>query len=169
MSNPGLDVAQRQSVFHHQCPFPILLLPLHGYYSFVRLDGWIDGIIGLLNETLTIIVNGQFCFHNYYASRDHRRSVAERNVRRAMHAENVIGILYMSLGLIWGCYLLTTYTNHIIDNESAFTLMNNRLYLAILMTMVFVIRLCFLKPDVSELQFLKGILRYPWRFIWPSR
>jgi hypothetical protein len=168
MSNPALHVAQRQSVFHRRYLFAILLLPLHGYYNFVRLDGWLDGIIGFLKETITIIVIGQFYFNNYHASRDHERSIAERNVRRAMHAANVIGILYMSLDLIWGCYLLTTYTNHITSNEDAFTLMNNRLYLAIFMAMAFVIRLCFLGPGVCELQFFKCILRYPWRFIWPS-
>lgn len=168
MSNPVQDVAQRQSFIHRQYIIPILLSTLHGYYNFVRLDDWLDGIIGLLKETLTIIVVSQFCFNHFYASCDHKRSIAERNVHRAMHSANVIGILYRTLGLIWGCYLLTTYTNDVPDNETAFTLMNNRLYFAGLMTMAFIIRLCFLKPGISELNYAKCILRYPWRFIRPS-
>lgn len=168
MSIPVQDVAQRQSVIHRQYLFLILLLPVHGYYNFVRPDGWLGGIIGLLKETLMIIVVGQFFFNNYDASRDHKRSIAERNVRRATHAANVTGVLYISMGLIWGCYLLTAYTNNIPNDENVFALMNNRLYLAGLMTMVFVIRLCSLKPGISELNFSKCILRYPWRFIWPS-
>ncbi|UKZ72349.1 uncharacterized protein TrAtP1_013293 [Trichoderma atroviride] len=112
MSNPVQDVTQRQSFIHRQYIIPILLLILHGYYNFVRLDGWLDGTIGLLKETLTIFVVSQFCFNNFYASRDHKRSIAERNVHRAMHAANVIGILYRALGLIWGCYQLT-YTDNI--------------------------------------------------------
>lgn len=168
MCNSVPDVAQHQNGIHRQYLFPILLLPLHAYYNFVRLDGWLNGIIGLLKETITIIVVGQFCFNNYYASHDNKRSIAERNVRRATHAANTTGIIYISVGLIWGCYLLATYNDNISNNENAFALMNNRLYIAGLMATAFLIQLCSLKPGISELNFCKSILRYPWRFLWPS-
>lgn len=164
-----LDAAQRQSAIHHQYLILLLLLPLHGYYNFIRLYGWLDGTIGLLKETLTIVVVGQFCFNNYYASRDQKKSIAERNVRRVMHAANVIGTLYIAFGLIWGGYLLTTNARNTTNNENAFILMNDRLYPVALMIMGFVIRLFSLKPGISEFNFLKLNLRYPWRFIWPSK
>lgn len=162
------DTTQRQIAIHYQYLILLLLLPLHGYYNFIRLYGWLDGTIGLLKETLTIVVVGQFCFNNYYASRDQRSSIAERNVRRAIHTANIIGTIYVAFGLIWGCYLLTTNAKNTTNNENAFILMSNRLYLVVLMTMGFVIRLFSLKPGISELNFLKLNLRYPWRFIWPS-
>lgn len=169
MGNPVPDVTQQQNVIYRQYFFPILLLLLHGYYNFVRLDGWLCGTIGLLKETVTVIIVGLFCFSNYSASRDNKRHIAECNVRRASHAANITGILFIAFGLIWGCYILTTHDNDISDNENAFNIMNNRLYLTALMTIAFFIQLYSSNPGTGELEFFKYILRYPWRFIWPAR
>lgn len=170
MDNQAPNVPQQQHIICRQYLFPILLLLLHGYYNFVRHDGWLNGAIGLLKETTTVVVIGQFCFSNYYASRDNKRYISERNVRQATHAANITGIVFVVFGLIWGCYLLTTtHGNDINDNQNAFNIMNNRVYLVALMAIAFSIQLYFLKPGISELQFFKYVLRYPWRFISPAR
>ncbi|EFY85125.1 hypothetical protein J3459_015888 [Metarhizium acridum] len=169
MGNPVPDPAPQQNVIHGHHLFLILLLLLHGYYNFVRTEEWLNGALGLVKEAVTITVVVQFCFGNYHASRDSRRHAAERNVRRAAHAANVTGTVFIAVGLIWGCYVLTTHEDDVNDNENAFNLMNNRLYLVALMTMAFFIRLCLSKPGVDELEFFKYVLRYPWRFIWPAR
>ncbi|KAH8121299.1 hypothetical protein LI328DRAFT_137693 [Trichoderma asperelloides] len=158
--------AIQQNVIYRQYFLLILLTLLHGYYNFIRLDGWLRGTIGFLKETVTVIVVGQFYFGNYYASCDKKRHIAERNVRQATHAANTTGIVFIALGLVWGCYILTTNND---DNENAFNIMNNRLYLIVLMTMAFFIQLCYLKPGINELEFFVYILKYPWRFIWPAQ
>jgi hypothetical protein len=125
--------------------------------------------MGLVKETVTIIMVVQFCYSNYYASRDNKRHVAERNVRRATHAASITGNVFIAFGLVRGCYVMTTHDIDTSDNENAFNVMNNRIYLVALMMMAFFIQLCFLKPGIDELEYLKYILRYPWRFIWPAR
>ena len=169
MGSPVLDVVQRQHVTYRQYFFLLLLLLLHGYYNFIRLDGWFNGPLSLLKETITIIIVIQFCFSNYYASYDSKRHIAERNVRRATHTANITGSVFITFGLIWGCYLLTTHDIDTSGSENAFDIMNNRVYLLALMIIAFFIQLCFLNPGIGELEFLKYILRYPWRFIWPAR
>ncbi|PTB47271.1 hypothetical protein M431DRAFT_526181 [Trichoderma harzianum CBS 226.95] len=169
MSNEVPDTVRQQHVIHPQYFFAISLFFLHGYYNFVRLDGWFHGAINLLKETITIIILGPFCFSNYDASRDKKRDIAERNVRQATHAANITAVVFITIRLIWNFSVLATHNNGISDNANAFEIMNNGFWLVPLMTIAFFIRLCSLKPDTGELQFLKYILRYPWRFISPTR
>lgn len=170
MGNPVPDQAQQQNVLHRRYYLSlILLLPLHGYYNFIRHDGWLNGTVGLVKEAVTLTVVCQFFFGNHYASRDNNRHMAERNVRRAAHAANITGAVFLALGLLWGCYVLTTHEDDVNDNENAFNIMGNRVYLVALMAMAFLIRLCSLQPGADELEFFKYSLRYPWRFIWPAR
>ncbi|EHK23118.1 uncharacterized protein TRIVIDRAFT_216133 [Trichoderma virens Gv29-8] len=168
MGNPVKDASQQQNAIHYQYFLLILLTLFHGYYNHVRLHGWLNGSIGLLKETATVVIIVQFCFGNYYASRDSKRHIAERNVRRATHVANITGVVFTAFGLIWGFYVLTTHDSDTIDNENAFNIMNNKLYLVVLMGVSFFIQLCSLKPGTGELEFLKYSLRYPWHFIWPS-
>lgn len=167
MGNLAPDEAQRQTPIQPQYFFAILLIPLHGYYNFIRHNGWLNGTIGLLKETATLVLLVHFYLGNSHASRDNKRHIAERNVRRAIHAANMTGIAFIAFGLVWGCYVLTTHD--ISDSENSFVIMNNRVYLVALMTVVFFIQLCSLKPGMKELEFFKYILRYPWRFMWPAR
>ncbi|KAL6828102.1 hypothetical protein V8C40DRAFT_243454 [Trichoderma camerunense] len=169
MSNLVPDTVRQQHVIHLQYFFAISLSFLHGYYNFVRLDGWLHGAIGLLKETITNIILGPFCFSNYDASRDKKRDVAERNVRQATHAANITAVVFITIRLIWNFSVLATHNNDISDNANAFDIINNGFWLVPLMTIAFCIRLYSFKPDTGELQFLKYILRYPWRFIWPTR
>lgn len=163
------DVVQQPNIIYYQYFFLALLLPLYGYYNFIRLHGWLNGTIGLFKETATIIIVGQFYFGNSYTRCDNKRHIAERNIRQATHVANNTGIVFITLRFILDCYILTTNDKNTSNNENAFNIINNTLYLVVLMTIAFFIKLCFLKPGISELKFFVYILRYPWRFIWPTR
>lgn len=142
------------------------LLPLYGYYTSIQKGGWLDSSFSILKETATLLLLTQYIFGNYQATSDAKRPVGERNVRRAVHAANVAGTVYVGLGLVWGSLLLFWTERH--EREHVFDLMNNRLYLAGLMGVTFVGLLLSLKPGAGEVGFLKSAVRRPWVLFFPG-
>lgn len=142
----------------------LALTLIHGYYNFIRKDGWVTGPIRFVKEMGTILVLGQYFYRNVCASTDEQPPVGERHVRQAIHLANIAGGAYILVGMGWGMYLLMI---HAADEDNCFDLMDNRLYLVAIIGTAFVGRLLSLKPGAGEVEFLRSAVARRWQLLFP--
>lgn len=97
----------------------VALALIHGYYNFIRKDGWVTGPIRFVKETGTILGLSKYFYRNACASNDEKRSIGERHMQ-AVHLANIAGAVFTGVGMAWGTYLLVM---HAAEEENCFDLM----------------------------------------------